>query len=263
MNILGITIGGLVAFLFLLIGIWAFIWRKQSKMFLGKYAMIFAIALIVVGIIAGGFTYAKSLPSKLKTGGLEIVEEEPESITPISSLVCIWNANPVNATANVSFRTDPNDLSHLYADVGTVSGAATFSGNMSCDRSGDVEKAGSSVCYADAESFRNEVTTTDSNTYYIVDTSSKASKVSGHAWAQKIYLKDGSTAGTGDDQEKTQMVFSGGSSAQVNEKLGLYVALPGTTVWGYLNNQTSRDVAFYCGGEKVGRITITKLASLN
>lgn len=220
---------------------------------------LWGVVLVAVGLIFGGIAGITSYAHSFSPATLVGQSEEPGTVSMLDK--CYYATYSQTAGTNVTFRADPNDLSHLYADVKYESGTASLNGTLSCTRSGDIEKALSTECYVKSGTFRNELSTTDSNTYYILATSNKASKVAGVPWAQTAYLSDGSVATTASDQELTQLVFTGGSSAQAKEALGFYMTLPGATVFGYLNNQTSNDVGIICGGSQVARLTVTHTAA--
>lgn len=272
MNILGFSIAGLLALVLLVVGL-AMVtkWKLfgigvMLRSAVGKkIAVILGIALIVISV-GGAITYVKgfNLGSGNLLGTASLGEDELPSTSAITSLACVFAVPTEHQPLdNLSFRADPSNLAHYYVDAKyDVDGDSSFNGTLSCKREGDIEKAGKAVCYAMADSFRSETSTSDSNTYYIVDTSASASKVTGFPWAQVIYLNDGAIATTSSDREKTDLVFTGGSSAESQEDLGYYITLPGNTIFGYLNNQTSNDINIYCnwgaGDQEVAKFTITK-----
>jgi len=235
-------------------------WAKPFTTWLFGYP-VGPIVFITLGIVFGGI-------SGVMMGGLYIWDEAKGQTASLSSddvssgfageISCSFASAPteVDTTTNITFRADPNDVNHYYADVKYDSGAASINGTLYCqDSRDDLSKGVKHDCFIKADSFRNEVSTTDSNTYYILATSASASKVSGFPWAQTAYLNDGSVATTSSPKERVDLVFAQDES---QEDLGYYLTLPGTTVFGYLNNQTSNDVSFICDGKEVGVLTITK-----
>jgi hypothetical protein len=276
MEIFGFAIAGLLALILAIVGV--LMLTKINLFGLGptvrsvggkRFAVIIGIVLLVVSI-GGAITYVKNLNvgNLLQTGSLTTKELEAGT-AGITGLSCVFatptNVAPEVAVPGIKFRADPDDLSHYYADVQHVNGTASINGTLSCRRTGDVNLAGVAQCYAKADSFRSETSTSDANVYYIVATTASASKVAGMPWRQTIYLNDGAVATTASEAEETDLVFVGGSGAESQEDLGYYLTLPGATAWSYLNNQTSNDVHIYCnfgaGDEQVARLTITKVTS--
>lgn len=280
MEILGFAITGLLALIFTIVGVLLFtkinlfgLGPMIRSIGLGKYGKILGIVLVVFSI-GGAIAYVSSM----NVGGIfksaSLTQDELASTSAITGLSCVFNSAPSSlsgtyttdtAISGAYFDDDPNDLSHYNAYVLHNNGTRSLNGSITCTREGDVEQAGRMTCFVKADSFRSETSTTDSNTYYILATSASASKVTGFPWAQTAYLNDGSVATTASDREKTEVVFTGGSTAEAQEDLGYYVTLPGATAWSYLNNLTSNDVSFYCnwgaGDQKVARITVTKVSA--
>ena len=218
--------------------------------------IVAGLALGGVGVVAGAFSGGVSTAS--------LTGPTATTGTIATSLVsCQMNAPTVVggvANGNVTFRSDPNTLKHYYADVPFADGAISLNGTMFCtsDRA-DISKGESYDCYAKADSFRSQTSTTDSNTYYIVATSTAASQVAGVPWQQTIYLADSgnsnTAATTSSPAERTSLTFAQDEKTQY---LGYYATLPGATVFGYLNNQTSENINFLCNNNQVGQLTITK-----
>lgn len=214
-----------------------------------------AVVTIVLGLLLGGVgTIMAWIPATTAT----ITGDNADDVAGVSSLSCtLATINEGVAADNVTFRADPSNLNRYYADVKYDSEDAIINGTLSCDRGVANVNAESFECYVKGQSFRSETSTTDSNTYYILETSASASKVPGYTYAQTAYLNDGAIATTSSNREKTNLGFSGGDSLQSQETLGFYLKLPGTP-FTYLNNQTSRDVVIECGGNQVFDIVITK-----
>jgi hypothetical protein len=284
MEILGLAIRGFLALALTVIGI--LMVSKLSFFGLGpavrsvggkKFGMIIGIILIIVSVGAT-VTYVKSAPWKGAgsnlLGSASLTDEEAVMSAGITGLSCVFNSAPSGLTTTYTadsaasgayFVADPDSLSHYDAYVLHDNGTRVINGTVSCTRQGDVEKAGRMECYIKGDAFKSETSTTDSNTYYILATSASASKVAGFPWAQTAYINDGSVATTASDREKTNVVFTGGASAQAVETVGYSLTLPGATPWSYLNNLTSNDVHIFCnygsGDQEVAKITVTKVSA--
>jgi hypothetical protein len=224
---------------------------------------LWGVIFIVLGLMFGGLAYGWNQISGLTAG---IGTATTIGTTPTTSQLtnCRFQYASASKDAGVAgavATVDTSDLSHYYYYTKATNGSVSLNGTISCDRTGDIDKAYATNCWIVSDSFRSESSTTDSNTYYTIATSSTKSKVPGFPWAQTAYLQSGAVATTASDQEVTQIVFTGGSGAIATQQLGYYFTLPGQTAFNYLNNQTSKDVNIYCdGNQKVGRITIQKIA---
>jgi len=219
-----------------------------------------AVLVIVVGILLGGIGTVMSWAPSISTAS--ITGQDADSVPGVSSLSCsLTSISKVNAGENVTLRADPTNLNKYYVDVKYDSPAAVINGTLNCDRGvANTENAEAFACVVKSQTFRSETSTTDSNTYYILETSASASKVPGYPYAQTAHLNDGSVASTSSKREKTNLQFTGGDSAQSQETLGFYFKLPGTP-FTYLNNQSSRDVVIDCGGNQVFDLVITKTSA--
>ena len=239
----------------------------------GKYATLIAIAFVVILLAFAGRSawlgdkWASVAGGTLATGSI-LGDKNVVSASALTDLECKFaTPNLVGAlvTNGVSFTADPNDLSHYNVYVIHNNGTNSINGTLSCVRQGDIELSARSTCYVKAESFKSETSTSDANVYYILATTSKKSEVAGFPWAQTAYLKDGAIATTSSDQEKTDLVFTGGASAEAQEDLGYYITFVGQTAFNYLNNQTSNDVNIFCDvngvDKKVATLTITKVSA--
>lgn len=275
MEILGIAITGLLAFVLAFVAI-----LKVTKLNLfglgpavrsmvpGKFGVILAILILFVAI-GPAISFVKDKAAGLGTGSI-IGEEQPNTLPGITGLTCVFNSAPSGVTGTYLTDTaasglytddDPNDLSHYTVYVLHNNGTRTINGTVSCTRTGDINSAASAKCWAVADTFRSQTSTTDSNTYTWVLTNAVKSKISGVPWQQDIHLNDGSAGSASTDAEETYLAFNGGSSAEQQEDLGYFFTLPGATPWSYLNNQSAGDVKIYCDGAQVARITVQKVSA--
>lgn len=223
---------------------------------------LWAVIAVVIGLALGGAGFVWGGATGLFHSATTASQVNTQNgVIATSLLNCQMNTPTEETTAsNITFRSDPNDLTHQYADVKYTNGAYSINGSLFCtDTRSDIRQGAAHDCHVEAQSFRSETSTTDSNTYYIVATSTTASQVPGYAWQQNVNLKDEGTTNSGavttDPKEKASLVFAQDEATQY---LGYNVTLPGATVFGYLNNQTSKDVKFVCDGKTVGTLTITK-----
>lgn len=278
LDILGLTISGLVAFVLLALGFIAVFGKKslgnQVRGILGMIPIgnpkLWGAILLILGFMAGGLTYGWGLISGL-TGSTSmtasLMGSDQNVVAPVSltcEIASIGTTAGAATQANITFTQDSTDNNHytLYIKNVTDATTASINGTISCTRSGDIEKSASVDCYVKGDSFRNAVSTTDSNVYYILETSASASKVSGMPWQQTAYVKDGAIATTSSDKEKTTVVFTGGASAQAQETIGFLFKLPGATVFNYLRaDQDPQNVDIVCGDETM-TVTIVKQAAV-
>lgn len=226
--------------------------------------VIVAIALFLVGFSAGGIGWYQSTLQ----GATASITGNAAAGAAVASAAVIsdsyWSAAPTGSAAatseNASLVTkslDVNDDSHytLFLINATNMGAAIYTANITLQRE-DVSKAQAITCYAKADTFRSETSTTDTNVYYIVETSTAKSQVEGVPWQQTIYLANGVAAGTGSNKEKVSVTFAEGTAQTI---LGVYVKLPGDTSFNYLTgSQATPSIRVYCGGQQVGVLTFDK-----
>jgi hypothetical protein len=261
---LGIALPTLAAIL-LIVGVLG-LFSKRVRAIFGMIPFgnpkLWTVIVAVVGLMLGGIAGISGIVS---SAGVSTASLTGNSVSGAQLPVLEAQMNTPTVAAlggGVTFRSDPNSVDHQYADVLYTNGTASINGTIKLTRqSSDITPDLSYTCYAKADSFRSQTSTTDSNTYYIVATSATKSLVSGVPWQQTIYLADkgttNSAAATTDAKEQTSFDLAQGKSSGY---LGYYVTLPGATVFGYLDNQTSNDVRFYCGNQQVGDLTITKVA---
>jgi hypothetical protein len=216
-----------------------------------------AIVTILIGVLLGGWGAAIALiPSDVAS----ITSVNANTVAAKSALTCTLGViTKAVANDNVTFRADNSNSQKYYADVKYDSEDAGINGTLTCSRS-DGTKSETQDCTIVGSSFRSETSTTDSNTYYIIENAAGKSKIDGLAYQQTAYLKDGAIATTSSDREKTSLTFTGGDTPQSSETLGFYFKLPNTP-FTYLNNQTSNDVKINCGGSQVFDIVVTKTSA--
>ena len=271
MEVLGWAITGLTALILGLVGLlgltgWTPVGktiRAFGKSTLRGFAFIVFAALLILGIAGGGIGFGTASVKGLFGGisaGAITGDEGEAGAAPSADVSCRFNTiSKALIGENLTFRSDPADLSHYYVDVKYDSGEASFNGTLTCDSARQNIRLGAkSECYAKADSFKNQQSTTDSNTYFIVATSTSASRVPGFTWAQTVYLNNGAIATTSSDQEKTSLVYA---QDDVSQPLGFYVTLPGQTVFNYLLNQTAYDVNIICDAKQTAKLTIARTAS--
>lgn len=221
-------------------------------------AKTWAIIILGVGLIFGGVAGIQGIWSNYvtpTTGGF-ITDEKPVLSGVVDMQCRVQSIGAATANTLIATRSDTGDVKHYYIDVPERNMTASFQVNLSCDRGGDISKGAVASCYVKADSFRSDTSTTDSNTYYIVATSTTKSRVEGMPWEQTVYLEDNAGSTTSSTKEKVQFAFA---QDEANQKLSVLATLPGATVGGQLLNQTSKDLKIYCDGAEQGRITITKL----
>ena len=231
---------------------------------------LWAIILIVLII---GFTSIGISISGVWTKGVNSVSTASLTGEPVksaqqinldckfASITGVTGATTANAS-ETTYSSDDNNMRHytVYLKNITNMGAGSINGTLSCTRSGDIEQSARIQCYIKGSTYTNKITPqTDSNTYSILARGSAKSQVDGVAYQQTAYLNDGAVATTSSDREVTDLVFTGGSSAQAKETLGFYFTLPGDTVFNYLrSDQDPQNVDIVCGGQTQGIITIVK-----
>lgn len=267
-NILGFTIGGVLALSLLIIGlIGLFAKRTLGQTIRGVLGVIpigspklWSAIILVIGIMAGGWAVGMSyVQSGVSTASLGIGDSDVSSVEP-AMLDCkfsTYGVTPIDR--NESLSLDSSDNSHLLIILpnGTASGDASINGTLSCDSDrANIRQGSVANCEYRVSGFRSKVSTTDSNTYYIVATSTSASAISGYPWQLTAYLNDNAVATTSSDQEKTKLVFA---QDEASQDLGFYFTLSGDTVLNYLREDIDpQDVSIVCDGVEQARITITK-----
>jgi len=223
-------------------------------------AKLWSIIIIIAGLAGGALgttmAYVGGLGSSASLGGSD------KSSNVVSAMSCelVTPTETVPLTQNITFRADPTDKKHYYADVKHDNGASSINGTLFCkDNRQDISKGAVHDVYVKSGAFKNEVSTTDSNTYYILATSASASKVPGFSWQQTAYISDSGSSNTGattsSPSERSDIVFAQDETTQY---VGYYLTLPGATAFGYLNNKSSVDVKFVADGNTVATLTITK-----
>lgn len=278
MALFGLVISGLVAFVLVILGALAVLAKgslgQTVRGFLGVIpignAKLWGIILVIIGLMSGAVPYATGLWANTSTAaGIDLgtpEETSSEAVTISCQFATIGAADTNAAVGNITYRADPYDNSHYYVDVTnvTLAGSGDINGTLLCQRSGDIEKSYSDKCYFKAGSYTNKQSSTDPGVYYMVTLSSGASKVTGipAGFKQSAYINDGSVATTASNSEKSDIVWTGGSSAQAQETLGFYFVLPSATNLNYLNNQDSVDNVLVCDkAGQIARFTVNKIAA--
>lgn len=261
----------------LVLGVVGLVFKNQFSNMLGKVGSPFGlkvnttlIILSVVAIALGGFTTISSFASNgfhLGTASLsESSNVADAGVATSADITCRYVSAPQETaplTQNITFRSDPKDLTNYYADVKFDNGASSINGTLFCESARpNIRQGVKSTCYVKSDTFRSETSTTDSNVYDILASSTVASVVPGKTWQETAYIADSGTTNTGATTssalEKTDLVFA---QDETQQYIGFYVTLPGTTVFGYLNNQTAQGVHIICNGKEVGKLTVTKTTS--
>lgn len=261
-----------IAFIFLVVAVFG-IFTKSGKNLLRAIPfgnpMLWSVVFLIVGLLFGGIAYGGDLFNNLGTATISGPSTQPGVTAQAEIGACTLSTLSTAGAGGtgISTRTDPSNLQHYYIDVPTSNSSASLNGTLSCPLLDDsVSTARSTKCYITSSSFRSQVSTTDSNTYYIIATTASSSKVNGYPWAQTAYLNDGSVATTSSNQEATTVAFAEGTAIRL---VGYYFTLPGTA-FATLNNQTQNDISLYCGaglgadgkyrgGSKEFTWTVTKL----
>jgi hypothetical protein len=236
------------------------------------WAVIFIVGGLAfggIGVLMGAFSSASTnLSTGTITGG-----STNNAVSAMGLENCYFASYGVvgASAANASWVTDTADLSHLTLTLNNATdlGSRSVNGTITCYKKGDIEKAYQVNCAFKGGAFRNQVSTTDANQYYMVATSASASRVpSLSPWLQTAYINSGAIATTSSSQEYSPLVFAGAASTspEASKTIGFYFTLPSATQIKYLNNQNSVDDSIVCDtnndgtyDQTVGRITVTKI----
>lgn len=250
----------------------------KVRAFAGGFGLPVQISLAILAgimLLMGGLAGLSGLwgsignvaSGQLSDATATLTGNNAEELPPVTLGSCTLSTISATAPArNVSYTADPNDKQRYKISAKENAGGTSVNGTLSCDR-GDTSNIQEDVgitCWARADEYRSETSTTDSNTYYIVQTSTSKSEVPGYPWAQNIYLKDNGVASSTDKQEKVTLVFAEGVATRT---LGFYFDLAGATEWGYLNNQSTESVEIVCGqtyntAQDAFEFEITKVAGV-
>ncbi len=260
---LGFGLGVGIGAIFLAVGVLLLVSKKAKALakavpLVNKLPLVLvAVALLVVGFSAGGISWYKGQLS----GATASITGTPSGVVSASTLNCKF-VDSVGGSGlmylNVTSSKDVNDNQHITAIIknATGTGAMTMVANITCSRTGDIDKAEAFACYGIADNFRNEESTTDSAVYYIVATSNTKSAIAGVPWQQSIFLADNTGALTSSDKEELEWAFASGTASK---KLGVAFTLAGDTTFNHLTGtQATPDVKVYCANKLVGRITVDK-----
>lgn len=222
------------------------------------------LILGVVFLLAGGFGYWSGIVTGFEpaviTGITPGIEMVPLLGAQLTCTMATFGAVEDELFANSTFRTDPANNQHYYFDAqnSTVAPAVygqSYNGTLSCRRpASHVGEDGAVDCWAVADTFRSETSTTDSNTYSLVALSTELSKIPGQTYAQTIYLADNALATSSSDKEITTLTFAESEAVEV---LGWEFQLAGETNLNYLKENSALNVDFFCGEDKAKVFTIT------
>lgn len=240
--------------------------KKMNKR--GVATPIIIIAIVIIAIIYFGYQNRGSSGSLGSLGDQNNKQNNIPSSSAQAQISCRISSISATTSAvqgNSTFTMDTNDLSHytIALNNATNAGSGSFNGTLICTRNGNMDQAGVSDCYFQAGSYKNKVSTTDANVYYMVALTSSKSMNPNFPYQQTAYLKSGAVASTTDSQEYLPLVFAGSNSGspEVQKTLGFYFTLPGSTNVNYLNNLDSVDNYIVCNGQNVVKITIQKISA--
>jgi len=231
----------------------------------------------VVGILAGGIGWIVSTAQDLAgglTGGTASIIGQRTTAVQKSSLSCRFvdsvagetEASTANST-DATYSEDSYDEAHYtaYLENRTDTSMATgvILANLTCDRDGNYDMEEAFDCWVESDSFRSDVSTSDTNTYYIIETTNKDSYVDGFPHRQTAQINDNAGATSSSSTERKMIVFADGDAEQ---KIGIRFTLPGATVFNYLASDklggTTPSVRIFCDGQQKGYITIVKQADV-
>lgn len=263
---------GIPAFIILIVGVFGLIGKgvlgSYAKAILGAIpifnAKLWAILFVVIGLsfgaIAGGrMAYDRVKGTITETATFGEVPSVEISGDMLDCEIATKSLTTALANGNATWRADKQDRQHYYLDLVNATSVLddSINGTLSCTRSGSVIEGGAILCHVEGDSFRSEVSTTDSNTYYLFATGTSKSRLSGYTWAQTVYLNDNAVATTSSDQEQTYLTFD---DNEAKEDLGFYLTLGGATNLNYLDEQSSLDARIVCNGVTQYTITATKIS---
>jgi hypothetical protein len=244
--------------------------NKKVKAYIPSFGIItkdvMLIAFLIVGLMAGGISWYQSSLSGVGMATATITGQGADELPTATLEKCLLE-NSYDLAGNWSYREDPNSNDVVYLDIQErtydTNGQAIseIRLNLTCERSAeDVSEEQAIKVVADgARGIRSEVSTSDANEYYLLETSTRPSTVFDGDYAQTIYLEgDGNTATTSDTKEYDFIEFSEGAKTQRLSLLGEVDA----TTFSKLNNQTQEDIVIKTAdGQEVYTVTVVKLAS--
>lgn len=259
----------------LIVGVLGLVFRNKLAVSIAKINPVFPakttlMIVGIVGIIAGGIGWITSttsgLTDSLGTASITQVEAVPLHGTDITCIHTTRSLSSSEGNLNASFQDDPADRSHYSVSIKNDTGGTPeiyddgINGTLTCSRpASHVGEDGAIGCWVVGEEFRSEISTTDSNTYNVLATSTTKSLIPGVNWATTSYLSDNAVATTASSQEKTILTFA---EAEGEEVLGYYLTLAGGTDLERINEQTSLDMKIMCDEDnpvEVFTITFTKI----
>src|SRR3990167_3479955 len=122
MNILGITITGVVAFSLILIALFGLLSRgalgSTIRGMFGRYSKLILAVILVVGLASGGIAYGQTLFCSFSTASIAGATATQSSAAGVQGLNCEWAGTQVDnaISGDGAPRADPNDLKHYYMD---------------------------------------------------------------------------------------------------------------------------------------------------
>lgn len=273
-SILGVTISGLVALVLLLIGIFGLFGKRTIgstvRSVLGMIPLgnpkLWSAIILILGLAGGGLAFGWGYVSSMGSGigtatglGGEDVALQNANLECEFSVLSSASPTTINVSDSLTTALDSADRSHytIYLKNFTNVGAGSMNGTLTCTSARvNIRQGTFADCSIQSDSFKSFTSTTDSNTYYILATSTQKSKVPGYTWQQTAYLNNDAVATATSDQEETKFVFA---QDEVSQTLGFYFTLPGDTTFNYLRADTDpQDVRIVCDGQTVAKMTIVK-----
>lgn len=238
----------------LILGVLGFLFRNRlSNMVAGRLpffpAKTWLMVFIIVGLLAGGIGWIGSAWGDLtgNVASIGIGADGQEGVMGDVAVDCLYSAC-LTQTSNITCRQDPNSNNKVYLDVdenawlgATDTGTADeIHVNFTCSRAGGISEDGKAHIVVKGQKFTSEVSTTDTATYTIIDTSARPSAVFSGDYEQDIHVGEGTTS-TADTEEEVYLTFSEGEN---DLNLMLLGDLDRTAMMTQ-NNYTQRDIVIY------------------
>jgi len=263
-------ITGIVAGMFLLVGILAFFSAKvRSVISMVPFfkPKMWAIILIGVGLMFGGFAYWQTTVSNV-SGNIGTATIGAGSVAGVTSTVldkCVYTTSTDDENSNITLRADPNSNNVVYLDAdedivgadGQTTGDISL--NFTCTRAGNIQEDGAVHLVVKGDQFRSETDTTSSNVYNILSTTATPSSVWSGDYKQTVYMKESAAATTSSDQEEVYLTFSEGEKSL---SVGIFGEVDGTS-FGALNNYTTKNVYIYERNDDTGSETLRGTIIIN
>jgi hypothetical protein len=234
-------------------------------------ARLWAIIFIAVGLLTGGFGVIKSLPSQFSGQVASIGSIGTGAVTETELINCIYTAgSAVNSTAiTIAQKTGSSvdiivtiDNSSLLAADGSLAVATDDLVNLtwSCDRSGGIGDDASVQVLVKGATFKNELSTSDSAIYNILETSTTPSRVFSDRYTQKAYIGDNAYATSASPKDAGYVTFT---ESEVTQTVGVLADLDSNSFKKLaLNSATNYQVLQKVNGQEkvIAVVTISKIA---